>query len=98
MVRSDVACVLGRPPARCRVLHIDCDLYSSTRTVLRLLKDRIKPGCVIVFDEYFNYPGWEDKEFKAFREFISETRLAYEYVGYNRLYESVAVIIKGEST
>jgi len=74
-------------------LHIDCDLYSSTKTVFDLLKGRIKPGCVIVFDEYFNYPGWEEGEFKAFREFLSETGLGYEYVGYNRLYESVAVKI-----
>jgi hypothetical protein len=74
-------------------LHIDCDLYSSTKTVLGLLKGRIKPGCVIVFDEYFNYPEWQEGEWKALHEFIAETGLGYEYVGYNRLYESVAVKI-----
>jgi hypothetical protein len=25
---------------------------------------------VIVFDEYFNYPGWRAHEYKAFQEFI----------------------------
>ena len=38
-------------------LHLDADLYSSTRTVLDLLDDRIVPGTVIQFDEYFGYPG-----------------------------------------
>jgi len=76
-------------------LHIDCDLYSSTKTIFDVLGHRIHPGCVIVFDEYFNFPGWEDGEYRAFQEFIMSARLAYEYVGYNRLHEQVAVKIKG---
>ena len=47
-------------------LHIDCDLYSSTLTVLNELKDKIKPGTIILFDEYFNYTGWQHHEYKAF--------------------------------
>ena len=76
-------------------LHVDCDLYSSTRTIFELLKRRIHPGCVIVFDEYFNYPEWEDGEYKAFHEFLKHTGQSYEYIGYNRRHEQVAVRIKG---
>jgi hypothetical protein len=47
-------------------LHIDCDLYSSTKTIFDLCKERIVPGTVISFDEYFNYPGWQNGEYKAF--------------------------------
>jgi predicted O-methyltransferase YrrM len=75
-------------------IHIDCDLYSSTKTVFDVLAQRIQPGCVIVFDEYFNYPGWEEGEFKAFQEFIRKSGLDYEYIGYNRRHEQVAVKIK----
>ncbi len=39
--------------------HIDSDLYSSARTVFTLFRDRIRPGTVIVFDEFFNYSGWK---------------------------------------
>ncbi len=78
-------------------LHIDCDLYSSTTTILDSLKQRIHPGCVIVFDEYFNYPGWEEGEYKAFQEFVRQTGLEYEYIGYNRFHEQVAVKIKKQS-
>jgi hypothetical protein len=74
-------------------LHIDCDLYSSTKTIFDLCKDRISTGTVIVFDEYFNYPEWEDGEFKAFQEFISSNNLRYQYLGYNRYHEQVAVLI-----
>jgi hypothetical protein len=74
-------------------LHVDCDLYSSTKTIFELCKDRICSGTVIVFDEYFNYPEWENGEYKAFQEFIIENNLRYRYIGYNRFHEQAAVII-----
>lgn len=74
-------------------LHVDCDLYSSTKTIFASLTPQIGPGTVIVFDEYFNYPGWQQGEIKAFREFLEATGLNYEYIGYNRLHEQVAVKI-----
>ena len=52
-------------------LHVDCDLYSSTQTIFALLRTRIVPGTIIAFNEYFNYPGWEQHEIKAFMEFCS---------------------------
>lgn len=63
-------------------LHIDCDLYSSTKTVFEILANRIVPGTVIVFDEYFNYPQWEEGEHKALSEFLADSRLSYGYIGY----------------
>jgi hypothetical protein len=32
-------------------VHVDCDLYSSTDVVLRLLEERLSPHAVLVFDE-----------------------------------------------
>jgi Methyltransferase domain len=75
-------------------MHVDCDLYSSTRTIFELLGDRIAPGTVIVFDEYFNYPGWREHEFKAFQEFIAASRLRYRYLAYNQRQYNVATIIE----
>jgi hypothetical protein len=75
-------------------LHVDCDLYSSTRTIFHLFRDRIRPGTVIAFDELFNYPGWRQGEYKAFSEFIAETGLKYEWLGYCCYHEQAAVIIR----
>ena len=75
-------------------IHIDCDLYSSTKTIFNLLGDRIVPGTVIVFDEYFNYPGWRKHEFKAFQEFISARRLSYKYDSFVSRHQQVCVIIQ----
>ena len=77
----------------CAFIHIDCDLYSSTRTIFELLKNNITTGTVIVFDEYFNYPTWEEHEFKAFQEFVTENNMKYEYIIYNEVHEQVAVKI-----
>jgi len=60
------------------ILHIDCDIYSSTKFVLDRLKDRIVPGTVIIFDELKGYPEWEEHEHKAFMEFLDATGLSYE--------------------
>jgi hypothetical protein len=81
-------------PQDAAFLHIDCDLYSSTKTVLELLSPKIRPGCVIVFDEYFNYPGWQAGEYKAFQEYVQTRGVNYRYLGFNRNHEQVAVMIE----
>ena len=63
-------------------LHIDCDLCSSTDTVLRALADRIVAGTVIQFDEFFNYPGWRSGEYEAFSKFCRDWRVELKYIGY----------------
>lgn len=70
---------LQQHPGPIAFLHIDCDIYSSTKTIFELCHDRIVPGTVIVFDEYFNYPGWRDHEFKAFHEFLKASNRKYVY-------------------
>lgn len=64
------------------LLHIDSDLYSSAAYILEALADRIVPGTVIVFDEYFNYPGWEQDEFRAWHEAAHRYGFQYEYLGF----------------
>ncbi|HBI15678.1 MAG TPA: hypothetical protein DDY20_09225 [Desulfobulbaceae bacterium] len=74
-------------------IHIDSDLYSSAKTVLALLRPRIVPGTVIVFDEFFNYPGWQEHECRAFLEFISASGLSFRYISYASRGFSVGVKI-----
>ena len=76
--------------------HMDADLYSSTRTVLDLMADRIVPGTILQFDEYFNYPGWQQHEYRAFTEFVERHGVKYEFIGYCRRGEQVAVKIVGK--
>lgn len=84
---------LDANPGPVAFLHVDCDLYSSTQTILAQLGARLRPGSVIAFDEYLNYPGWQQHEHKAFAEFITSTHRAYEWIGLVPSYEQAAVRI-----
>ena len=76
-----------------QLLHVDCDLYSSTVTILTSLKENIVPGTVIIFDEYMNYPGWQQDEFKAWQEFVEKHNVGYSYIGRVSRHQKVAVRI-----
>lgn len=71
-------------PGPVAFLHIDCDLYSSTRTVFEALGDRLQPGTILLFDEYFNFPGWREHEHRAFTELVAERKLQVRYLAYAR--------------
>ena len=84
-------------------IHMDADLYSSTKYIFDVLKDYIDKDCIIVFDELVNYPGFDgdNGELKAFYEFITENKVDYEWIGMNGTpigmsgshHENVALII-----
>ncbi|MFC5676802.1 class I SAM-dependent methyltransferase [Aeromicrobium endophyticum] len=78
-------------PGSISFVHMDADLYSSTKTIFDAAFDRFVPGTIIHFDEYFNYPGWQQHEHKAFREFLARYDGEAEYIGYNALHEQVTV-------
>jgi predicted O-methyltransferase YrrM len=82
---------LATTPDDVALLHVDCDIYSSTKTIFEGLGPRIKPGTVIVFDEYFNYPAWRHHEYKAFQEFVAAGNRRYSYIGFSSEKGHVAV-------
>lgn len=86
---------LSRHPGPVAFLHLDADLYSSTSDVLRALEGRLVPGTVVVFDEYFNYPTWEQHEHRAWLESVQRTGLPFEYLAYTFDNEQVVVRVLG---
>jgi len=77
------------------LLHVDCDLYSSTAFVLEALRGRIVKGSVIVFDEYLNYPGWKQHEHRAFQEFVAKTGLKFRFDSFVPSHQQVCVVVTG---
>lgn len=76
-----------------KFMHIDSNLYSSAKTIFDITSELIVSGTVLVFDEFFNYPSWEDGEFKAFSEFVNENGKEFEFITYNHRHEQVAIKI-----
>jgi Macrocin-O-methyltransferase (TylF) len=79
-------------------MHIDCDLYGSTKTVLDLVASRMVAGTVILFDEFFNYAGWQEGEYRAFNEFCAQHNVKFDYLGYVRTGGQLAVQIRSIGT
>lgn len=84
---------LATHPGPVDLLHVDGDLYSSAVTVLGLVGPRLRPGSVLIFDEFFNYPGWERHEFRAWQEWLERTGAQAEYAAYTGNNEQVVVRI-----
>ena len=76
-----------------RFVNIDCDIYSSTKTVLDLLAPRIVAGSVLVFDEYIGNEHWCADEYKAFQEAVATYGWKYEYLCFSLFTKQVAVKI-----
>jgi hypothetical protein len=74
------------------LLHIDCDLYSSTKTILECFAEKIIAGTIIIFDEFFNYPNWENHEYKAWQEFTDKYNISYKYIAYAHTQVIVQII------
>jgi predicted O-methyltransferase YrrM len=82
---------LAKTPGPCAFINVDCDVYDSSKYVLDQLADRIVPGTVIMFDEYYNYPNWREHEYKAWQEFVTERKLTYRYIGFSTMRYHAAV-------
>lgn len=76
-----------------RFVNIDCDIYSSTRTVLEQLAPRVIAGTVMVFDEYIGNEHWREDEFRAFQEAVARYGWKYEYLCFSAFTKQVAVRI-----
>jgi hypothetical protein len=76
-------------------LHVDSDLYSSAKTVLDQVGPRLAVGSIIVFDEFFNYPGWRQHEYRAWAEYVERTGVQFDYRAYSSDNEQVVVQITG---
>ena len=62
----------AHPSENVTFVHVDCDLYSSSKLVLDQLSPRMSPGTVLVFDELFNYPEYLSHEMRALWEFLHD--------------------------
>ena len=76
-----------------RFCNIDCDIHTSTVTVLQALAPRIVPGTVLVFDEYLVNPTWREDEFRAFQEAVTARGWRYRYLAFGIVTKQAAVII-----
>jgi len=59
-------------------IHMDLDTYLSSKYVLEKCKGIMCNDAVLLFDQFYNYPGWRTNEFKAFTEVFEEHEYTYK--------------------
>jgi hypothetical protein len=86
-VLSDTLSGVGGGPFG--LVFLDCRSLAHARAALRATSPGLRPGTVLVLDQFYNVPGWERGIHQAFHEFVMDRRLGFDYLG--RSSEQVAV-------
>ncbi|MEM8552217.1 MAG: class I SAM-dependent methyltransferase [Pseudomonadota bacterium] len=76
-VEDTLAAFLARHNEPVAFVHMDTDTYSPCRYALDVLKPRLAPGAIILFDEHHGYPNWQNGEYKALTEVFSPHEYRY---------------------
>lgn len=71
-------------------LHIDTDTYSPAKLILQLSKHRFTERAIIVFDELYGYPNWEQGEYAALSETLPRDR--YEFIAFAKTQAAIRLL------
>ncbi len=80
-VQDTVPKFLKEKKPKINFVHIDLDTYESSKFVLENLKPFLSKGCIILFDELYNFSGWDVGEYKALSETFSENE--YKFLSFS---------------
>lgn len=69
------------------VIHIDCDLYSSTLYVLTQMDQWMPKGALVIFDELY----YAEHEYRALLDYVSAYRRKFELIAAATGYGQVAI-------
>tara|TARA_B110000037_G_C16981279_1_gene449123 strand:- start:192 stop:914 length:723 start_codon:yes stop_codon:yes gene_type:complete len=65
------------------LIHIDVNIFSTSKHILEKIKPRISKGTVIIFDELVNYPfWWTNGEYKALKEVLDDKD--YHFIAFDK--------------
>ena len=60
---------------------MDVDTYESSKFILEKIKPNLVKGAIILFDELYNFEGWDVGEYKALTEVFREDE--YKFVSFS---------------
>jgi hypothetical protein len=69
------------------LVHIDCDLYSSTMCILSNVP--FASGCILIFDEITGDADCRENEGRAFEWYLDHTNRGVECLGRHHLHGAI---------
>ena len=61
---------------------MDMDTYETSKFVLSNLKPFLDKSCIFIFDDFYNFHGWNAGEYKAFAEIFNENE--YKFLAFSK--------------
>ena len=58
-------------------VHMDMDTYETTKFILSNIKLYLSKNCIILFDEFYNFTGWDVGEYKALKEIFNDNEYKF---------------------
>jgi hypothetical protein len=85
---------LQKKIGKAAIVHIDCDLFLSTKEVLIFLKPLLQQGTIVIFDDFYHYKGDIKKgENAALRDFLATNKQVDFISYYNHSYSGKSFIV-----
>lgn len=58
-------------------VHLDINVYSSSKFVLEKIKPYLVKNSIIIFDQLYNYVGWQHGEYRSLKEVFKDSEFDY---------------------
>lgn len=71
-IQDTLPVFLAEKKPKITFMHIDVDTYETTKFILENTKPFLQKNAIILFDELYNFPGWDVGEYKALQEVFNE--------------------------
>mgnify|MGYP001177171110 FL=1 len=69
------------PLEKAAIVVLDCDLYESTTSALKVVLPYLQPGALLLVGEYFNYGGDATRGMrKALQEFLDNPEIGFKFI------------------
>jgi hypothetical protein len=82
-IEETLPAFLKRGQQAVALVHIDCPYYEINVFILDRLLPFMPNRSVVVFDEYYGYPAYEDHEFRAWAEIRERAKLVTTPLAYS---------------
>jgi len=92
LVENTLEVFLKKHNPKINFVHFDMDTYLSTKYALEKLKPFLIKDAIIIFDELYNYLGWENGEYKALKEVFKDDE--YIFMAFNISGQQASIQIK----
>jgi hypothetical protein len=90
-IQDTLPSFLSEKKPKINFIHIDTDTYETAKFILENTKKYLSKNSIIVFDELYNFPGWDVGEYKALTEVFSAND--YKFLGFSSKGEQVVIQI-----